>query len=129
MKRSEVLIALGLAIALAMWAAAPASAASFAGQAPSASAGDSQSVTGCIKKGHEAGGFYLVAEDGKTYELSGDAKLSDHVGHKVTVTGTMAQAGKEKEEQIGKSEKKESGGKTHSDLQVTDVKMVSESCK
>src|SRR5258705_12744176 len=50
----------------------------------------SQSVTGCLQKGDEAGGFLLDSDDGKTWGLkSHNVKLADHVGHKVTVTGSQ----------------------------------------
>ena len=129
MNRIAVVIAISLAVALAMWATAPASGAVWAAQGMAASASDSQSVTGCLKKGHEPGGFYLAGEHGKTYELSGDVNFAEHVGHKVTATGSVVEASKEKEAEIGKSEKKEASGKGHKDMHVTDLKMVSDSCK
>jgi hypothetical protein len=54
---------------------------------------------------------------------SSDVKLSDHVGHKVTVSGKL-KAEKEEAEERGKKEatKKEAG-----DLQVTKLTMVSTS--
>src|ERR1017187_8289916 len=48
-------------------------------------------VTGCLQKGDEAGEFSIAGEDGKLWGLrSSTVKLEDHVGHKVTVTGTAS---------------------------------------
>lgn len=40
----------------------------------------------CIKGGDAA---VLVAEDGKIYKISDQAKIKDHAGENVTVTGTV----------------------------------------
>jgi Protein of unknown function (DUF5818) len=87
------------------------------------------SVTGCLQKGAEAGGFFITGEDGKDWELVGSsAKLSGHVGHKVTVTGHEIHRSKAEEEKMASYEKTESGGKEYSDLHVSSVKMISENC-
>ena len=53
------------------------------------SAGSKTTVTGCLQKGDEAGEYSITGEDGKAYELrSKTVKLSQHLGHKVTITGT-----------------------------------------
>jgi hypothetical protein len=89
-----------------------------------------QSITGCLQKGDEAGGFTIAGDDGKVWELhSKKVKLSDHVGHTVTVTGSAAKESKSTEEKMESSEKKEASGKEYSDLKVQSLKMVSESCK
>ncbi len=90
-----------------------------------------QSVTGCLQKGEEPGGFVLTGDDGKTWELTSDGgtKLADHVGHKVTLTGTRIHESKNHEEKTEKDEKKEAAGKEHGDLKVDKLEMVSESCK
>ena len=90
----------------------------------------SQSVTGCLQKGDEPGGFVLTGDDGKTWELTAHSvKLADHVGHKVTVTGARSHESKKQEEKMGKDEKKEAGGKEYGDLKVEKLEMVSDSCK
>ena len=92
--------------------------------------GHRESVTGCLQKGDEAGGFSLTGDDGKMWELrSRSVKLADHVGHKVTVTGTPSHHSKTHEEKMEKDEKKEASGKEYGDLRVTSLKMVSESCQ
>jgi hypothetical protein len=89
--------------------------------------GKTHSVTGCLHKGVEEGGFFIVGEKAM-WELSGkiDAK---HVGHKVTVTGHVEHKAKLKEAKLEDSEKQEAGGKPYSDFKVTSLKMVSDSCQ
>jgi len=88
-----------------------------------------QSVTGCLQKGAEAGGFTIAGDDGKVWELhSKKVKLSEHLGHKVTVTGTAAKESKATEDKMEASEKKEASGKEYGDLRVQSMKMVSEKC-
>ncbi len=87
------------------------------------------SITGCLQKGVEAGGFYLTDASGKTYELQSKANLAEHVAHQVTVTGQVVQNSPAKEAKLAESEKKEASGKTYQDLKVTGLTMVSTSCK
>lgn len=89
-----------------------------------------QTVTGCLQKGGESEGFYLIAKNGKHWELysNPDVSLADHVGHTVTVTGTVANRSKEQEDKSQPYEKKETGTKGHADLQVSSMKHVSETC-
>lgn len=100
---------------------------------PSASAqkkaGSKTTVTGCLQKGDEAGEYSITGEDGKTYGLrSTTVKLSQHLGHKVSVTGTLKPESAEKEkgeaEEHEKNEAAEAG-----DIRVTQLKMVSETCQ
>jgi hypothetical protein len=89
-----------------------------------------ESVTGCLQKGDEAGGFSIMGDDGKMWELSSKkVKLADHVGHTVTVTGSSSHHSKAHEEKMEKDEKKEAAGKDYGDLRVSSLKMVSESCQ
>ena len=84
-------------------------------------------VTGCLQKGDEADEFSLTGDDGKLYDLkSSSVKLSEHVGHKVTVSGKFKAEAYEKEEA---KESKEGGKKEAGDIQVSTLKMVSSSCK
>lgn len=49
------------------------------------------SLTGCLEKGTAKDTYTLKSAGGKTYTLtSPTVKLSQHVGHKVTVTGMSA---------------------------------------
>ena len=55
------------------------------------SAGSKTTVTGCLQKGDEAGEYSITGEDGKIYGLrSKTVKLSQHLGHKVMITGTLS---------------------------------------
>src|SRR5580704_8226435 len=87
-------------------------------------------VTGCLQKGDEPKGFMLTGEDGKIWELRGsEVNLSEHAGHRVTITGSSVKAADSTEKKVGESETKEANGKEHGDLKVSSLKMVSESCQ
>jgi hypothetical protein len=87
------------------------------------------SVTGCLQKGKEPGGFFITAEDGKTWELFGHSvKLDKDVGHKVTLTGYQIHRSKAAEAQKAPNEKDEAAGKDYADMNVTGLKMISETC-
>jgi hypothetical protein len=111
---------------------------------PSASA---VSVTGCLQAGKKAGHFMLTADDGTIYHLrSRSVDLSEHVGHTVSVTGHVpqhkSQGGQAPPPSSSSSSAPTSGmqsgggqeggqgahGGGHM-LIVTDLKMVSDSCK
>jgi hypothetical protein len=97
------------------------------GFAQEKSAGGKTTVTGCLQKGDEANEFSITGEDGKNYDLTSSAvDLAKHVGHKVTVTGTFKPESYEKEkgEKEANEEAPEAG-----DIRVTNLKMVSDSCK
>src|SRR5258708_5486379 len=85
--------------------------------------GDNVTVTGCLVKGDEAGEYSITGEDGKTYGLrSSKVKLSEHLGHKVTVAGKISKLENPKKEEA-KTGKRELG-----DLSITSLTMVSTSC-
>jgi hypothetical protein len=86
------------------------------------------SITGCLKQGTDTGGFYIMGQDSKMYELMGKS-LSAHVGHTVTVTGMQVTLPPAQEEKKEASEKKEAGASTVVDMKVSNLKMVSESCQ
>jgi hypothetical protein len=73
-------------------------------------------VTGCLTKDAKEKDEYVIrGEDGKTWGLkSTSVKLADHLNHKITVTGKVTKEGHENEA---------------GDLNVSDLKMVSESCQ
>ena len=87
--------------------------------------GESTTVTGCLQKGDEAGEYSITGEDGKRYGLYGTSgvDLSKHLGHKVTVTGTKM---REKNEAKGKNE---AGRAEATDLRVTNIKHITETCQ
>ncbi|HLV96394.1 MAG TPA: hypothetical protein VKS44_14475 [Candidatus Acidoferrales bacterium] len=90
-------------------------------------------VTGCLQKGDSADEFAITGENGKTWELrSTKVKLSEHVGHTVTIIGVRHHETKAEEAKEGTTETKESKeaeAKEAGDLRVKSLKMVSESCK
>jgi len=89
-------------------------------------------VTGCLQKGSKATELSLTAEDGKIWDLSSTTvKLDEHVGHQVTVTGSVHHESKAQEKAEEKKEaqmEKAAGKEEYGDLRVTDLKMVSETC-
>ena len=89
-----------------------------------------QTVTGCLQKGGESVGFFIISADGTHWELYANAKISlaEHVGHTVTLTGSIAKRSPAQEEKSQPYEKKEIGAGAHHDLQVSSLKMVSETC-
>jgi hypothetical protein len=98
-------------------------------------------ITGCLEKGDDANDFKLTHTADKAgaatkaaeamkpdYELIGapaSLKLSEHVGHKVTVTGTKVGA-----KEAAKIEGKESAAAEAMErhLKVTDIKHVAATC-
>ena len=91
-----------------------------------------KTVTGCLQKGDEPGEFSITGADGKTWGLrSSNVKLEQHVGHQVTVTGSAHRESKahEKAEEKKEGQVENAAGKEeYGDLQVTNLKMVSETC-
>jgi hypothetical protein len=103
---------------------------SFAGQKETQNKADSTgTLTGCLSSGEKSGEYDLKAEDGSAWELhSKTAKLSDHVGHTVTVTGRVWHAGMRGAKEKVKDETNPNASE-HGHLNVTGVSMVSSSCK
>ena len=87
------------------------------------------SVTGCLKKGTSADGYFLKGDDGKTYELWGYKDLGKHVDHKVTVTGMEQKMPESQEKMKDDREQQEAGGQPQMDMKVMHLKMVSEHCQ
>ena len=88
-----------------------------------------RNVTGCLSKGDSTTEFKVTASDGSSWEVkSKTVKLSPHVGHTVTVTGEVwhpdMHGAKEKAKETMDADAKE-----HGHLNVTNVEMVSDSCK
>lgn len=87
--------------------------------------GETSSVAGWLQKGDEPNEYGISGAEGKTYEMrSSEAKLPDHLGYKVTVTGRLRGETDEDEENAAKNNKKEAGY-----IQVTKLTKVSFSCQ
>jgi hypothetical protein len=98
-------------------------------QAAQDKSADVRTVTGCLAKSDKAGEFVLTASDGSTWEIrSKTVKLADHVGHTVTITGNVwhpdTHGAKEKVKDAVDPNATE-----HGHMGVTDISMVSDSCK
>jgi hypothetical protein len=120
---------LASAVSLAQDAAQPpnATASAQATQDPKP-AKSPKTVTGCLQKGDQPGEITLTAADGKIYDLRSDSvKLDEHIGHQVTATGTVTHGMKAEQKKEGDVEKASSKEAVR-DLNVTEVKMVSETC-
>jgi hypothetical protein len=78
--------------------------------------GQPMTATGCLtKEAKEKNEYLITGEDGKTWGLkSNTVKLNDHLNHKVTVTGKVTKTGH---------------GNEAGDMNVSDLKMVSDTCK
>lgn len=88
------------------------------------------SITGCLKQGNEPGGYYIVAEDGKTYELVGfSSDVSQHLNQTVSVSGHPTKLPEAQESKLEQHEKVEVHSGNAVDFQVKDLKMVSSSCQ
>ena len=95
---------------------------------------DVRDVTGCLSKGDSAHEFLLTGNDGSTWEVrSSRVPLAEHVGHTVTATGVVSNAKMHNLKEDAKEAAKDSGMKKsdleHGHLTVTNLKMVSDSCK
>ncbi len=89
-----------------------------------------KTVTGCLQKGDEADEYSITDTDGKTYGLrSSTVKLSDHLGHKVTVTGRLRPEREENEANEAKERNEQNEKREAGDIRVTSLKMISNSCQ
>jgi len=108
--------------------------AAFSGPAQAKSKSDIRTITGCLSKGDNAKEFLLTGNDGSTWEVrSSKVPLASHVGHGVALTGVVSNATMHNMKEDTKDMAKDSGMKKsnteHGHMKITDLKMVSESCK
>ena len=95
---------------------------------------DTRTITGCLSKGDSANEYMLTADDGSTWEVrSSNVSLGDHLGHKVAATGVvtnaMAHNLKEDAKDAAHDAHMKKSDSEHGHMKITDVQMVSESCK
>ncbi|HMH07361.1 MAG TPA: hypothetical protein VK579_11845 [Terriglobales bacterium] len=93
-----------------------------------------RTLTGCLQKGEDANEYALTAKSGGTWEITSDSvKLDEHVGHTVKIVGVVSNAMAHGVKEDAKEEMKEHGmdkhATEHGHLTVTDLTMVSDSCK
>ena len=90
------------------------------------SAGGETTVEGCLSG--SSGSYTLTDKHGNTYQLTGDtAKLSQHVGHEVKITGSSS-AG-EGSAAGGAAAGSAGAAGSQQTLQVASVKHVSKTCQ
>jgi hypothetical protein len=93
-----------------------------------------RTLSGCLQTGDAANEYKLTTAKGATWELHSDSlKLGEHVGHTVTITGVVSNAKMHGIKEDAKAEAKEHGmdkdSTEHGHMTVTNVSMVSDSCK
>jgi hypothetical protein len=128
MKKTLILSFLLLSAIWVMGQAYPSQNPSQSSSQPSTqtSSSDNQTtVQGCLSG--SSGSYTLTDNSGTTYQLAGDtAKLSDHVGHKVEITGTTTPSSASSGGAATSAGS--SGTKAQPTLNVTSFKHISSSC-
>jgi hypothetical protein len=95
---------------------------SYPKQDKTRSTGGQETVKGCLSS--NGGTYTLTDKNGKNFQLTGDtAKLSEHVGHEIKVTGTASSAAASSSDATGQA----GGGQPT--LEVSSVKHVAKSCE
>jgi Protein of unknown function (DUF5818) len=127
MKTSGIALALGLLLLAGV---------SFAQDTTSSGKSKSATriVTGCLAQGSNSEKWVLTGNDGSTWDLKSDSvPLADHVGHTITVKGTVSNVTahnmKEESKDAAASAGMKKTNNEHGDLEVASLKMVSKSCK
>ena len=95
---------------------------------------DIRDLTGCLSRGNSANAFVLNGDDGSMWDVkSSRVNLGKHVGHTVTLTGVVSHAMMHNLKEDTKEAAKDTGATKsnteHGHLKVTNVKMVSASCR
>ena len=93
-----------------------------------------RTLQGCLQKGDDAHEYLLTTGKGSTWEIKSDVvKLGEHVGHSVRITGVVSHAKMHGMKEDAKAEAKEHGvdkdSAEHGHMTVTNLSMISESCK
>jgi hypothetical protein len=112
------LLVLSVLLLASLWAAAQSSE-----QGSRTSAGGQTTVEGCLSGSN--GNYMLTDQNGTMYQLTGDtAKLSEHVGHEIKVSGTSSSAS---DSSTGTATG--ASGSAQQTIQVTSVKHIAKTCK
>jgi hypothetical protein len=93
-----------------------------------------RTITGCLSQGDSATEFQLTTKNGSTWEVRSDeVPLAKHVGHTVTATGVVSHGKMHNLKEDAKQGAADTGAMKqrpeHGHMEITDVKMVSDSCK
>lgn len=97
------------------------------GQSPTATAnsGNQTTVQGCLSNSN--GNYTLTDKSGNSFQLTGDtAKLTEHVGHQVKITGTMNAASASSGS--GSDATGQAGASSQQVIEVSSVKHVAKTC-
>jgi hypothetical protein len=101
--------------------ATPSDQAATQGDMSPTSSGGNVTVQGCLSGSD--GNYMLTDKNGTTYQLTGDtAKLNDHIGHEVKVTGSTSASA------MSPSDGGTDTGASKQTLQVSSFKHVSKTC-
>ena len=81
-----------------------------------------QRVTGCIRKAPDANHYRLLDDNGKLWNIqSKNVSFAEHVGHVVTVSGSIPQKSRDDNDKAGDTS-------PQNDLMVTKLEMVRDTC-
>ena len=120
-------IAFSMLLACACWAIGQTDTKPTSGASGQASSmGGEKTVQGCLSG--SGGNYTLTDKAGTTYQLAGDtSKLTEHVGHKVEITGSAGAASSGGTSPSGGTATA-GGSAGQQTLNVSSVKMIASSC-
>ncbi len=106
------------------WAAAQ----NYPSQKTPTGAGSETTVQGCL--GGSDGNYTLTDKNGTSFRLTADtAKLSEHVGHEIKVTGTASSASASPSGGTAGGTMGQPSSASQQAIQVTSVKHIAKTCK
>jgi hypothetical protein len=122
----NLLLLVSVLLLSVLWAAAQ-SYPSQTGQTASSDSAD-RTVQGCLNG--SGGNYTLTDHEGNSYKLSGEpSKLSEHLGHEIEITGTLASVPESPGASTAAGSAPGPKGGTAVVINVTTVKHVSDTCK
>ena len=99
-----------------------------ASQTTPVNAGGEQSVQGCLSGAD--GNYTLMVKNGTSFRLSGDtAKLAEHIGHEIKVTGTMRSPSTSPNTDTSAGATGQSSPSSGGEIQVASVKHIAKTCQ